>query len=68
MRFVFIFFYKLIIDDILSYPIRMCQDVFDDEFNLNFVEKAVNKTNMNFGGLDYKGSRVVFVNGDVDPW
>ena len=29
---------------------------------------GINSTNAYYGGVDYKGSRVVFVNGDIDPW
>lgn len=32
------------------------------------IATAVASTNQHYGGLDYNGTRVVFINGDVDPW
>ena len=29
---------------------------------------AIKKTNDFYGGLSYTGERVIFVNGDIDPW
>jgi hypothetical protein len=35
---------------------------------LESIKNAVNNTNTNYGGYNYKGSRVLFLNGDIDPW
>ncbi len=48
--------------------IQQCKDIFGDNFDLNLLEDAVQNTNVNYGGYDYEGSRVVFINGEIDPW
>jgi len=35
---------------------------------MNTLSKAVNKTNMMYGGSRTKASRIVFVGGSIDPW
>lgn len=47
---------------------KQCKDIFGDAFNVTLLENAVNDTNTNYGGYNYQGSRVVFVNGQIDPW
>jgi hypothetical protein len=46
----------------------MCADVFGKAFDLKFIREAIADTNTNYGGFSYEGTRVVFVNGDIDPW
>lgn len=48
--------------------IEQCQDVFGSKFDEQFIANAINEANLNYGGLNYAGSRVVFVNGNIDPW
>ena len=35
---------------------------------MGLLESAIIDTNLNYGGLEYGGTRVVFVHGNVDPW
>ena len=46
---------------------KQCTEAFGTEFNLNSIVNTILKTNKNYGGLDYQGSRVIFVNGETDP-
>ena len=48
--------------------IEQCKDIFGDNFDLDLLQQDVDETNTNYGGYDYEGSRVVFVNGQIDPW
>ncbi len=47
----------------LSYYTQMCQDIFGFEF-LPFI----NDTNTYYGGKNPKGTKIMFVNGSLDPW
>ncbi|KAK6019443.1 hypothetical protein OSTOST_14920 [Ostertagia ostertagi] len=47
----------------------MCRDVFGEEFDGDYIEKAVRSTIERYGGADgYKGTNVVIANGGRDPW
>ncbi|XP_069752825.1 thymus-specific serine protease isoform X2 [Narcine bancroftii] len=52
----------------LSYKLQQCIDLFGPAFNHTVVAEAVQHTNENYGGLNIKGSRIVFPNGSKDPW
>ncbi|XP_060841319.1 thymus-specific serine protease-like [Rhopalosiphum padi] len=52
----------------LEYFTDLCIDVFGKSFNLNTLSKAVNKTNIMYGGSKPRVSRIVFVRGSIDPW
>lgn len=54
--------------NIIRYYIDQCQDVFGANFSMGLLESAITDTNLNYGGLEYGGTRVVFVHGNVDPW
>lgn len=47
---------------------QQCTDIFGPNFNSQLVEKAVNWTNIQYGGLDLVLNRTVFVSGSIDPW
>ncbi|CAF0704571.1 unnamed protein product [Brachionus calyciflorus] len=51
-----------------DFYINQCKDIFGSEYDLNLLQRAVRDTNTNYGGYTYEGSRVVFVNGEIDPW
>lgn len=51
-----------------QFYIQQCQEIFEDAFDINFLKESVYNTNINYGGYNYEASRVVFVNGEVDPW
>jgi hypothetical protein len=52
----------------VDFYIKQCQDIFGQDFDLKLLQDSVLNTNINYGGYDYFGSRVVFVNGQIDPW
>ena len=35
---------------------------------MKLLQDGVKRTNILYGGKDIKGSRIVFVNGSIDPW
>lgn len=47
---------------------RQCQEIFGNEYDEKFIDKSVEHTNTNYGANDYYASRVMFVNGAIDPW
>ncbi|RUS86001.1 hypothetical protein EGW08_006213 [Elysia chlorotica] len=47
---------------------QQCQDIFNIKFNSSFIARAVAHTNDGYGARNYTQDRVVFVNGDIDPW
>ncbi|KAF2904414.1 hypothetical protein ILUMI_01759 [Ignelater luminosus] len=47
---------------------QVCVDLFGPEFNSTFIQKAVDRTNMFYGGLDIDITRVIFIQGSIDPW
>ncbi|XP_064089030.1 putative serine protease K12H4.7 [Macrobrachium nipponense] len=52
----------------LEFFTQMCQDIYGPSFTVEFLEEAIKKTNANYGGLTPNVTRVVFVNGNIDPW
>uniref|UniRef100_UPI00398E61FE thymus-specific serine protease n=1 Tax=Pristiophorus japonicus TaxID=55135 RepID=UPI00398E61FE len=52
----------------LSYKLQQCMDLFGPAFNDTVVADAVQHTNENYGGINIKGSRIIFPNGSMDPW
>jgi hypothetical protein len=54
----------------VDYSIRLCKDVFGfyGLFDQQFIEEAIKWTNTFYGGRDIKVTRVIFVNGSIDPW
>jgi len=52
----------------IEFFIRQCADIFGSRFNLELLQRAIDRTNMIYGGLALKLDRVVFPNGSIDPW
>jgi len=50
----------------LDYFLGMCKDVYG--IDPSSPAKSVDYTNDYYGSRDVRGSRIVFVNGSVDPW
>ena len=47
----------------LDFDLKMCEDVFGDEFDANALFDVVERNNRNFGGNDnFDGTRVLFTN------
>ena len=56
-----------------GYPIdldlKMCKDVFGDAFDASSLDDTVQRNNLDFGGNNnFSGTRVLFTNGQIDPW
>lgn len=47
---------------------KMCQDIFGRKFSPDLLEKGIKETNTEYGGLQPRVSKVVFVHGSGDPW
>jgi len=50
----------------LDYFLDMCRDIYGT--NKNTPGKAVDYTNVYYGGRNVASSKIVFLNGSVDPW
>jgi len=50
----------------LDYFLGMCRDVYG--IDVNSPAKSVDYTNSYYGGRDVRSSKIVFLNGSVDPW
>lgn len=50
----------------LNQDLEMCQRVFN--IDADTVSSNVESSNEFYGGWEIKGSRILFVNGNVDPW
>ncbi|BFZ06100.1 hypothetical protein BsWGS_09139 [Bradybaena similaris] len=55
-----------------SFPIdfwtQQCADIFGTSFNNTVIEAAVKRSNIDYGALGIRISRVLFPNGSIDPW
>ncbi|GFS10195.1 thymus-specific serine protease [Elysia marginata] len=52
----------------IEFSVQICMDTFGSKFNSKFISGAVDTSNVNYGGRHYTEDRVVFVNGNIDPW
>ncbi|XP_049744801.1 thymus-specific serine protease-like [Elephas maximus indicus] len=50
------------------YFVKRCSDVFGPKFNNHSVFQGVMSTNKYYGGLNVRGSKIIFSNGSNDPW
>uniref|UniRef100_A0A0K0EVA4 Serine carboxypeptidase n=1 Tax=Strongyloides venezuelensis TaxID=75913 RepID=A0A0K0EVA4_STRVS len=49
--------------------IDLCTDVFGPSFNIDYLKKAVSRTESMYGGAyGYNTTNIVMPNGDLDPW
>ena len=51
----------------VSFFVKMCSDVFGQNFNLDLLERGVDLKNLEYGVLNTSVSNVVFVHGSLDP-
>ncbi|CAF2126984.1 unnamed protein product [Rotaria magnacalcarata] len=51
-----------------SFFVQQCADIFGPNFNDNLLERGIDFTNAFYGAEGFSGSRVLFVNGAIDPW
>lgn len=47
---------------------KQCQDIFGLKFDLNLLEKGIQRSNVMYGAKDIEVTNVVFVHGSFDPW
>lgn len=52
----------------VDFFIRQCMDIFSDHMDMNYLEKAVQFTNKNYGALHPDTTQVLYVHGSIDPW
>lgn len=52
----------------ISFITKQCLEVFGNVFKTPWISGEIKDTNTNYGGFDYEASRVVFINGNIDPW
>ena len=50
----------------LDASLRLCDDVFGVPASV--TKSRISFSNLMYGGMNPKGSRVLYMNGDVDPW
>ncbi len=48
--------------------VKQCADIFGPKFDAIRLERGINFTNAVYGAEKFAGSRVLFVNGAIDPW
>ncbi|XP_063986366.1 putative serine protease K12H4.7 [Diachasmimorpha longicaudata] len=52
----------------IDYDIEMCKDLYGENYNGDTVKKSVRRTNIMYGADLPDVDRIIFTNGDVDPW
>ncbi|XP_024084121.1 putative serine protease K12H4.7 isoform X2 [Cimex lectularius] len=52
----------------LSYFTKRCQDMFGPEINEQVLNDGIMRTNIMYGDVHLKATRVLFVHGSIDPW
>jgi hypothetical protein len=48
--------------------VKQCADIYGPKFDQILLERGINFTNEYYGAEHFQGSRVLFVNGAIDPW
>ena len=52
----------------LHYYTDMCTDLYGNYYNNDFLNTRIVRTNLMYGGVRPDLVKVIFTNGDVDPW
>jgi len=52
----------------IDFSTRECRDVYGSKYSDEFINKAIDWSNANYGGKNLKVTRVIFINGSIDPW
>ncbi|XP_017778056.1 PREDICTED: putative serine protease K12H4.7 [Nicrophorus vespilloides] len=52
----------------LSLYHNICKDLFGKKFNVDLLQRGINRTNIINGGYKLEVTNVVSVHGTVDPW
>ncbi|CAF1203294.1 unnamed protein product, partial [Didymodactylos carnosus] len=51
-----------------SFFVKQCADIFGATFSADLLTNGIAFTNSYYGGEMFQGSRVLFINGAIDPW
>lgn len=55
-----------------SFPVdlyyELCRDIYGDHVTKRFIDAAIDRTNVVFGGWELDVSNVYFTHGIIDPW
>ncbi|CRL02526.1 CLUMA_CG015080, isoform A [Clunio marinus] len=52
----------------VDYFLKLCQDLYDNSFNLTTIEQNIARTNTFYGALKLSLTNVFFTHGGLDPW
>uniref|UniRef100_A0A0A9XTD3 Putative serine protease K12H4.7 n=1 Tax=Lygus hesperus TaxID=30085 RepID=A0A0A9XTD3_LYGHE len=52
----------------LPFFIDQCKDIYGEDFDSNRLNQGTKRSNLMYGQVNIKVSRVVFVQGSLDPW
>ncbi|KAL1130451.1 hypothetical protein AAG570_011699, partial [Ranatra chinensis] len=52
----------------LSYFTQQCTDIFGERINNKILNSGIYRTNLIYGGLELRTTRVIYVHGSIDPW
>ena len=47
---------------------QLCNELFGEIFDLDYIEQMVQETNDLYGATDLDVQNLVFVHGSIDPW
>jgi hypothetical protein len=53
---------------VFRFFVQQCEDIYGPKYNDNLLERGINFTNAFYGAEGFSGTRVLFVNGAIDPW
>ena len=53
---------------VCRFSTQQCADIYGSSFSEASIQSSVDWSNAYYGGYNISESRVVFVNGDIDPW
>lgn len=52
----------------LAFSVQFCIDLFGSQYTENFLDQAIDATNMQYGALDIDTDRIFYTYGTIDPW
>ncbi|XP_055628835.1 putative serine protease F56F10.1 [Toxorhynchites rutilus septentrionalis] len=52
----------------VEFFLRQCTDIYGKKFNAKSLDRAIYRTNTNYGALDPSTRNVLYVHGSIDPW
>ncbi|XP_055535059.1 putative serine protease F56F10.1 [Wyeomyia smithii] len=52
----------------VEFFVRQCADIYGQKFNTKTLNRAVYRTNTNYGALNPATTNVLYVHGSIDPW